>query len=159
MLLGGDPFSQGPKYPRGEIVQQQIASKVIVVDDAFALVATSGKASAHKPTNQQCNEHTLSPTQLRKEGRDSSSLVVDVPPQKSRCFLPGQEKIEALRDLGIRSSIRGAKNLLSSNSKLDSATKLPNSKDKSNSVRSSLKLYNKAKGKVYVVILPPFPFF
>jgi len=153
----GDLFSQGPKYPRGETVQPRRASKVKVVDDASALVVTSGKASGHKPIMQQRNEHALSPAELRKEGGDSSSLGANTSPQKSRSCFPGKEKIEALRGLGLRSSIIGAKNLSGSKSKPDVATKLPNSKNKSNSVTSSLKFENKAKREVHLVILPPFP--
>jgi len=33
----GDPFSQGPKYPRGKIVKPRRAFKVRVTDDASAL--------------------------------------------------------------------------------------------------------------------------
>jgi len=80
----GDLFSQGPKYPRGEAVQPRRASKVRVADDAFALVVTFGRASAHKPTMQQRDEHALSPAELRKEGGGSSSLGADTSPQKCR---------------------------------------------------------------------------
>ena len=105
---------------------------------------------------QQRNEHALSPAELRKGG-DSSSLGANTSPQKSRSCSLGKEKIEALRGLGVRSSISGAKNLLGLKSKPDIATKLPNSKNKSNSATSSLKLANKAKGEVHRVILTPFP--
>jgi len=48
----GDLFSEGPKYPKGEIVQPRRASKVRVTDDASALVVAYGKTSAYKPTTQ-----------------------------------------------------------------------------------------------------------
>ena len=107
---------------------------------------------------QPHNEHALSPAELRKEGGDSSSLGAETSPQKSRSCSPGKEKIEALRGLGVRSSISGAKNLSGSKSRPDVATKLPKSKNKSNSATSSLKSENKAKGEVHLVILPPFRF-
>ena len=150
----GDLFSQGPKYPRGEAVQPRRASKVRVSDDASALVVTSEKVSAHKPTMQQPNEHALSSAELRREGGDSSSLGVDASSQKSKSCLPGKEKIEALRCLGIRSSASREKNLSASKSKPDSIIKLPSSKGKSNSAMSSLKSKRKAKGEVHLVILP-----
>jgi len=68
--------------------------------------------------------------------------------------LLGKEKIEALRGLGIRSSVSGAKNLSGSKSKPDTVTKLPTSNGKSTSTMSSLKLKIKTKGEVYLVILP-----
>ena len=108
---------------------------------------------------QQLNEHALSPTELRREEGDSSSLGVDASSQKSRSCLPGKEKIEALRGLGIRSFASKEKNLSALKSKPDSIIKLPSSKDKSNSARSSLKSKRKAKGEVHLVILPPFPSF
>ena len=46
----GDLFSQGPKCPRGEIMQPRRPSKIRVADDASALVVASGKVSAHKAT-------------------------------------------------------------------------------------------------------------
>jgi len=64
-------------YPRGEIAQPRRIFKVRVIDDASALVVTSGKVSVHKPTMQQPNEHALSLAELRKEGSDSSSLGAD----------------------------------------------------------------------------------
>ena len=152
----GDLFSQRPKYPRGEAAQPRRASKVKVADVASALVVTFGKASAHKPIMQQPNEHALSPAELGREGGDSSSLGVDASSQKSRSCLPGKEKIEALRGLGIRPSASREKNLSVSKSKPDSIIKLPSSKDKSNSARSSLKSKRKAKGEVHLVILAPF---
>ena len=127
-----------------------------VVDTASVLVVTSSKANAHKPIMQKPNEHALSPTELGKEGGDSSSLGANTSPQRSRSCSPGKEKIEALRGLGVRSSISGAKNLSGSKIRPDVATKLPKSKNKSNSATSSLKSENKAKGKVHLVILPPF---
>ena len=71
----------------------------------------------------------------------------------------GKEKIEALRGLGIRSSVSGAKNLSGSKTKPNSAIELPSCKDKSNSVISSLKSKSKAKGDLYLVILSTFLFF
>lgn len=156
-LHGGDLFSQGPKYPRGEAAQPRRASKVRVVDAASVLVVTFGKANAHKPIMQQPNEHALSPAELGKEGGDSSSLGTNTSPQRSRSCSPGKEKIEALRGLGVGSSISGAKNLSGSKIRPDVATKLPKFRNKSNSATSSLKSENKAKGEVHLVILTPFP--
>ena len=84
-------------------------------------------------------------------------MGADASPQKSRSCSHGKEKIEALRGLGVRSSISGAKNLSGLKNKPDVATKLPNYKNKSNSATSSLKSENKAKGEAHLVILPPFP--
>jgi len=108
---------------------------------------------------QQRNEYALPPAELRKEGGDSSSLGADASPQKSRSSSFGKKKIEALRCLGVRSSISGVKNSSGLKSKPDSATKLRSSKDKSNSVMSSLKSKRKAKGEMYLVILPYFILF
>ena len=67
-----------------------------------------------------------------------------------------KEQIEALRGLGIRSSISGVKNLSGSKSKPNSVIKLPSSKDKSKSATSSLKSNSKPKGEAHCVILAPF---
>ena len=158
MLISGD-LHEVIKYPRGKIAQPWRISNVRVVDDASALVVTSGKVSAYKPTMQQPNEHALSPAELRKEGGDSSSLGAAASSSKSRSCLPRKEKIEALRGLGIRASSSGEMNLSASKSKPGSIIKLPSSKDKSNSVMSSSKSKRKAKGEVHLIILPPFPSF
>jgi len=150
----GDLFSQGPKYPRGEAVQPWRASKVRVVDDASARVVTSGKVSTHKPTMQQCKEHALSLAELTKEGGDSFWLGADASPQKSRSCSHGKEKIEALRGLGVRSSISGAKNLSGSKSKPDIATKLPSSKNKSNNTMSLLKSETKQRERYILLSCP-----
>ena len=88
----GNLFSEEPKYPRSEIVEPRRASKVGVADDASALVVTFGKASAHKPTIQQCNEHAVSPVELRKEGGDSSSVGADASLQKKQEFLTWEKE-------------------------------------------------------------------
>jgi len=117
---------------------------------------TTSKKRRH--INLSCSS-VANPAELGKEGGDTSSLGADTSPQKSRNCSPGKEKIEALRGLGIRSSISGAKNLSGSKSKPDIATKQPSSKNKSNSVASSLKSENKGKGEVHLVLLPPFSSF
>jgi len=65
-------------------------------------------------------------------------------------------KIEALKGLGIGSSIGRMRNLLCSKSKPKSATSLSSSKQQSN---NAIHPKNQAREEVYLVISPPNGFF
>ena len=79
-------------------------------DDAFIVVITSGRISEPKLAVLPTDKQGPSLIDLGKEGDNSSSLRLEISPH-SRTFSPRKEKIEALKGLGIRSSIGRARNL------------------------------------------------
>jgi len=147
----GDLFSQECKQSRDEVVQQRRPARARVADDASAIVVTSRRVSVPKPIVLQIDKHALSPVDLENEGGGSSSLGLETSPQKSRTCSPGKEKIEALKGLGIGTSVDRAGNLSGSKSKPNSATSLSSSKQKSSNARSK----NQVGGEVSLAILPP----
>ena len=138
-------------------MQLQRPARARAVDDASAVVVSSGRISVPKLAVLSTDKHAPPLADIEKEGGGSSSLGLKISPQKSRTCLPRKEKIEALKGLGIGSFVGGARNLSSSKSKPKSATSLSSTKWKSSNVTCSK---NQARLEVYLVILPPFdPFF
>jgi len=100
-------------------MQLRRAARARVVDDASAVVVTSGRTSALKPEVLLTDKHALFLADLGKEGGHIFSLGLDTSPQRSRTSLLGQEKIKALKGLGIGPFVGRARNLLGSKSKLN----------------------------------------
>jgi len=151
----GDLFSQGRKQSKDEVVQPQRPTRARAADDPSAVVVTSRRVSVPKPAVLHIGKHALSPVDLENEGGGSSSLGLETSPQKSRTCLPGKEKIEALKGLGIGSSVGRVGNLPGSKSKPNSATILSNTKRKFCNAHSK----NQVGGEVCLAILPPLTLF
>jgi len=133
MLTGGSlhevTFSlRGCKQSRGETMQPQRPARARAADDVSAVVVTFGRISTPKPVVLPTDKHAQSPVDLEKEGGGSCSLELETSPQRTRTCSPGKEKIEALKGLGIGSSISGAQNLSGSKSKPNNATSLSSAK-------------------------------
>ena len=105
-----------------------------------------------KPAVLQIDKHASSSVDIENEGAGSSSLGLETS-QKSKICSLGKEKIEALKGLGIGSSVGRAGNLSGSKSKPNSAMSLSSTKRKSS---NATYLKNQVEGEVYLVILPPF---
>ena len=114
-------------------MQVQRPARARAVDDTSAVVVTSGRISAPKLA-VSTDKHAPSLADIEKEGGGSSSLGLKISPQKSRTCLSRTEKIEALKGLGIGSSVG---DLSSSKSKPKSATSLSSTKRKSSNVTCS----------------------
>ena len=134
-------------------MQPRRPARARAANDVSTVVVTSRRVSVPKPAVLHIDKHALSPGDLENEGGGSSSLGLETSPQKSRTCLPGKEKIEALKGLGIGSSVGRARNLLGSKSKSNNATSLSSTKWKSSNATHSK---NQVGGEMYLVILAPF---